>query len=309
MRWSPHPLTLRQLQYALAVAEHRSFRRAAAACRVAQPSLSAQVAQLEEALGVNLFERDRRRVLVTSAGAPLLERMRRIVAEADDLVDAAVRARDPFAGTMRIGVIPTVAPYLLPEVAPALRAAYPALSVVWVEDKTRVLRDLLATGEIDAAIVASESDLGDVELAPLGQDAFVLAAPAGHPLSKPKRLARMEELAAAKVLLLDDGHCFRDQALSLCQRVGADEASVRATSLSTLVQMVAGGDSVTLLPALAISIENRSGALSLRRFAPRAPYRTLALAFRRGSPIESALQHVAATLRDAYQRASIAPQR
>ncbi|WP_433932769.1 LysR family transcriptional regulator [Sorangium cellulosum] len=144
MRWSPHPLTLRQLQYALAVAEHRSFRRAAAACRVAQPSLSAQIAQLEEALGVNLFERDRRRVLVTSAGAPLLERMRRLAAEADDLVDAAVRARDPFAGTMRIGVIPTVAPYLLPEIAPALRAAYPKLTVVWVEDKTRVLRDLLA---------------------------------------------------------------------------------------------------------------------------------------------------------------------
>ncbi|XYH98688.1 LysR substrate-binding domain-containing protein [Sorangium sp. So ce1128] len=308
MRWSPHPLTLRQLQYALAVAEHRSFRRAAAACRVAQPSLSAQIAQLEEALGVTLFERDRRRVLVTSAGAPLLERMRRLVAEADDLVDAAVRARDPFAGTMRIGVIPTVAPYLLPEIAPALRAAYPELTIVWVEDKTRVLRDLLATAEIDAAIVASESDLGEVELAPLGQDPFVLAAPAGHPLGKPKRLARMEELASAKVLLLDDGHCFRDQALALCQRVGADEVGVRATSLSTLVQMVAAGDSVTLLPALAVPIENRSGALALRRFAPRAPSRTLALAWRRGSPMESALQHVAATLQQAYQRAATALQ-
>ncbi|WP_437942929.1 LysR substrate-binding domain-containing protein [Sorangium sp. So ce341] len=141
---------------------------------------------------------------------------------------------------------------------------------------------------------------------PLGQDPFVLAAPAGHPLSKPKRLAGMDKLAAAKILLLDDGRCFRDQALALRQRVGADEASVRATSLSTLVQRVAGGDGVTRLPALAVPIENRSGALSLRRFAPRAPYRTLALAFRRGSPIESALQRLAATLRDTYKRTTAA---
>src|SRR5258708_3571891 len=150
MRWAPHPCTLRQLQYAAAIAETRSFRRAADLCAVSQPSLSAQVAQLERALGVQLFERSRRHVLVTRAGEELLGRMRGVLRDADDVVDAAMRFTDPFAGTLRIGVIPTIAPYLVPAIAPVLRARYPRLRLVWHEDKTGVLAVKLAAGDLDA---------------------------------------------------------------------------------------------------------------------------------------------------------------
>src|SRR5499426_1768861 len=157
MRWAPHPGTLRQLQYVVAVAETRSFRQAAALCAVAQPSLSAQVAQLERTLGVVLFERTKRRVLPTSAGEELLARTADVLREADDLAEAAARLADPFAGTLRIGVIPTISPYLLPEIAPVLRAAHARLRVVWTEDKTPVLVERLHAGDLDAALVALEA--------------------------------------------------------------------------------------------------------------------------------------------------------
>jgi LysR family hydrogen peroxide-inducible transcriptional activator len=300
VRGAPHPVTLRQLQYLVAIAEHKSFRKAAEACRVAQPSLSAQVAQVEEALGVRIFERDRKKVLVTTAGEALIARARRVLLDADDLVDAATRVRDPFASTIRIGVIPTVAPYLLPDVAPALRRAFPKLSVVWVEEKTQVLVEQIHAGNLDAALLAKESELGDLVTAEIGDDPFVLAAPLGHPLARGKR-AQLEELSDATVLLLDDGHCLRDQALSLCQRVGAEEASMRATSLSTLAQIVAGGGGVTLLPSLAVPTETRGGGLAIRPFAPRAPSRTLVLAFRPHAALETALQKIAQTMKTAYR--------
>src|SRR5215831_8961268 len=154
MLLTPHPLSLRQLQYAVAVADARSFRRAAERCRVAQPSLSAQIAQLEAGLGVRLFERDRRRVVPTEAGQEILDRARQLLVDAEDLVEAAQRRRDPLTRTLRIGVIPTVAPYLLPAVARALRAAYPRLTVVWVEDKTAALVARLGEGSLDAIIAA-----------------------------------------------------------------------------------------------------------------------------------------------------------
>src|SRR5512138_90938 len=153
MRSAPYPGTLRQLQYVLAVAEARSFRRAAEACRVSQPSLSAQVAEAERALGVRLFERDRRRVLVTAAGEALVARARRVLLEADDLVEAARRGADPLAGTLRVGVIPTVGPYLLPRAAPALRKALPALQILWEEDRTPALVRRVAAGELDGALL------------------------------------------------------------------------------------------------------------------------------------------------------------
>ncbi len=289
-RWSPHPVTLRQLQYALAVAEHRSFRRAAAACAVAQPSLSLQVAQLESALGVILFERLPRGVVITEAGAALLERARRTVVEADDLVATAERARDPLAGTLRIGLIPTVAPYLLPSLAPALRGRYPRLQLLWLEDKTRVLLERVVAGELEAAIVAAESELGDLEHEPLGRDPFFLALPPGHRLARTTAPARPAELEGETVLLLDDGHCFREQALAVCARVGAEEASIRATSLSTLAQMVAGGAGITLLPSIAVDTENRARGLVTRPFGARGPARTLALVWRKTVPCAAALR-------------------
>jgi LysR family hydrogen peroxide-inducible transcriptional activator len=300
MKPTPYPFTLRQLQYALAVAETRSFRRAAERCHVSQPALSAQLAHLEAALGATLFERDRRGVLVTAAGAELLERARQVLLATDDLMEAAKSVKDPLSGSMRIGIIPTISPYLLPAIAPALRAGHPRLTVEWLEDKTPVLTQQLAQGRIDAALLALEADLGDVEHATIANDPFVLAAPAGNPLARSARPARPEELRDARVLLLDDGHCFREQALQLCQDAGAEELGFRATSLGTLAQMVASGAGVTLLPRLAVPTEAKRGALVLRPFAKPAPHRTLALVWRPTSPFASALRTLAGTMRDAY---------
>src|SRR3569832_1031177 len=220
-RWSPHPLTLRQAQYALAGARLGSFRKAAEACAIAQPSLSAQVAQLESALGVILIERRARGVVVAEAGRAVLERAVRTRLAADDLVATAERWRDPAAGTLRIGCIPTVAPYLLPEIAPLLRRRIPRLQLLWVEEKTSALQAHLPAGTLDAALVALDDALGDLEHAELGRDPFLLAVPIGHPLARPAAPARLEHLEGETVLVLDDGHCFRDQVLSVCQRAGA----------------------------------------------------------------------------------------
>jgi len=300
MTLAPHPFTLRQLQYVVAVAERRSFRQAAEACRVAQPSLSAQVAQVEDLLSVRLFERDRRKVVVTAAGAAFVARARTILLEADGLVDAARTLGDPLAGPLRLGVIPTVGPYLLPEVAPALRARFPRLRFLWTEDKTASLVERLGRAELDGALVALEAELGDLPRVVLGKDPFVFAAPPGHPLSSSKRALDPRDLDGEQVLFLDDGHCFRDQALAFCSRKGAEEAGYRATSLATLVQMAAGGAGVTLLPSLALAVENRRHALHVRPFATHPPSRTLALVWRRGSAVEPALRAVGELLQASY---------
>lgn len=300
MQLSPHPVTLRQLQYIVAVADHRSFRRAAELCRVAQPSLSAQIAQVEEALGVVLFERDRRRVLLTEAGRTLVQRARALLIGADELIEEAHRLSDPFSGTLRLGVIPTVGPYLLPEIAHVLRERYPKLTFVWVEEKTAQLLEKLERAEIDCALLALEAEIGDLPRVVLGRDTFLLAAAPSHPLCAEKRLIKPEDLEGQEVMLLDDGHCFREQALAVCAKAGAVETGYRATSLATLVQMVAGGAGVTLLPSLAVPVENRRNELHLRPFAPKAPARTLALAWRRGSALQTTLKPVGETLRAAY---------
>ncbi|HEY8080107.1 MAG TPA: LysR substrate-binding domain-containing protein [Labilithrix sp.] len=297
MKRAPHPVTLRQLQYVVAVADHASFRRAAEACAVAQPSLSSQVAQVEEALGVTIFERLPSGVVVTEAGARIVERARRVIVDADDLVATAEEARDPLAGTLRVGVIPTVAPYLLPIAAGPLRDGLPRLQFLWFEERTRELVVRIEAGELDAGVLAEESDLDDLEHETLAVDPFVLAVAKTHPLAKAKGPARLEDLEGETVLLLDDGHCFRDQALAVCNRAAAAEASVRATSLSTLAQMAAGGVGVTLLPELAVETENRARGLVTRAFGPRGPSRTLVLAWRPTSPKRAALHAAADVLR------------
>lgn len=300
MRPSPHPMTLRQLQYVAAVAEARSFRRAAQACRVSQPSLSAQVALVEQALGVVLFERDQRGVVVTPAGEAVLERVRALLLAADDLVETAHRHADPFAGVVRIGVIPTVAPYFLPHAAAVLRERYPKLAFEWSEARTATLRARLEAAELDAALVALEAEIGDPARVVLGRDPFVLAAAPGDELARAARPVRPEELAGRRVLVLDDGHCLGAQVLAFCAHTGADEASFRATSLATLTQLVAGGGAVTLLPALALEVENRAGTLRTRTIAPDPPARTLALVWRRRSPLEVTLRPVGESLKAAY---------
>src|SRR5437899_2391798 len=187
MRLGAHPLTVRQLQYVVAVAETRSFRRAAESCFVSQPSLSAQIADLEGALNVKLFERDRRGVLLTAAGAELVERARRVLVDLEDLLEAARHHVDPLAGTLRVGVIPTIGPYLLPEIDPALRKAYLRLRLLWTEEKTEVLVQRIEHGELDAAFLALEADLGDLEHEVIGLDPFVLAVPEAHELARARR--------------------------------------------------------------------------------------------------------------------------
>jgi LysR family hydrogen peroxide-inducible transcriptional activator len=309
MRLRPLPLTLRQLQYVVAVAEAKSFRRAAEQCHVSQPSLSAQVAEVEGALGVRLFERDRRRVLLTAAGAELVERAKRVLLEAEDLAEAAKRYTDPFAGTLRIGVIPTIGPYLLPEIDPALRKAFPRLTLQWTEDKTEELVRQVNRGGLDAALLAAEADLGDLEKEVLGRDPFVLATGKQHELARSARRVRVADLRGREVLLLDDGHCFRDQALELCSAAGSRELGFRATSLATLAQMVAGGAGITLLPKLAVEVENRRGLLAIREFTRPEPHRTIVLAWRRRSALDEVLHAVAETARAAFRVASPAGRR
>lgn len=304
MNLAPHPYTLRQLQYAIAVAEELSFRRAAQRCRVSQPSLSAQIAQLEAALGVPLFERGSRRVLVTLAGRDIVDRARRMIVEADDLFDAGRRASDPLTGTIRVGVIPTIAPYLLPVAAAAIRTTFPRLTVAWREDKTDLLIEALGAGGVDAALVALEADIGDVEHAIIGHDPFMLAVPRGHVLARKSAPIHASDLRGQEVLLLDEGHCFREQALEVCSSTRARESEYRATSLTTLVHMVAGGAGITLLPTLAVPTEVARAGLRVRPMASAKAYRTIALVWRRRSPLGPTLREVARALCDAFPKAS-----
>jgi LysR family hydrogen peroxide-inducible transcriptional activator len=297
---APLAFTLRQLQYLVAVADTLSFRKAAEQCHVSQPSLSAQLAELESALGVRMFERDRRRVLLTSAGQDLLERARRILSEASDLREAARRVGDPFSASMRIGIIPTISPYLLPRISPVLRREFPRMKIHWVEEKTSVLIAALNQGALDAALLALEAEIGKVEQSVIATDPFVLVTPRNHPLGMKKSDASAEELHDVGVLLLDEGHCFREQALTFCSKSKAQELEFRATSLSTLAQMVASGVGVTLLPELSIATEGKRADLKIRKFLKPSPHRTIGLIWRKGSSLADALQKVAYSIRHAY---------
>ncbi len=299
---APHPYSLRQLQYAVAVAEALNFRKAAAACHVAQPSLSAQVAQLEGVLGFPIFERTRRQVLVTPNGRAFLEQARALLVAADELLASAQRLSDPHSGTLRVGVIPTVSPYLLPAVTPALRKAFPRLSLLWQEDRTEPLLTQLREGTLDAVLLAKEAPLGDVATEEIGPDPFLLLAPKGHPLLQGPGALPTSALRDADVVLLEEGHCLRDQALSLCSKAKAHELEFRATSLSTLTQMVASGLGVTLIPTLAAKAEARRPEVKVRALASPSPHRTIALGWRRGSALAPLLKELAATLRGAYPR-------
>ncbi len=277
--------TLRQLEYVAAIDACGSFGGAAEACHVTQPGLSAQVRQLEDHLGLPLFERGRGPTFTTAAGAEIVGRAREILRAVNELEDAALALCRPLTGRLRLGVIPTVAPYLLPSALPAVRRAHPALRVELQEAQTADLVEGLERGQLDLLLLALEAPLGDLETHALFPDPFVLALPRGHRLASRKR-AHESDLDGESVLLLDDGHCLRDQALAVCARAGASElGDFRATSLTTLVHMVAGGLGVTLLPNLAL----RGGATRGMRdlvtlpFAKPAPQRTVGFAWRSSS--------------------------
>ena len=296
-----HDLSLRQLEYAVAVADTLGFHKAAERCHVSQPTLSAQIKDLESALGVELFERDRRRVLVTAAGEAVIARARRVFVEMDDLIAEAAKVARPGAALLRIGVIPTIAPYFLPDVLPAARSRLPEVKLFFREDKTEAIMADLREGRLDACLLALEADIGKWPFSRIAKDEFVVALPREHPLAKKKRVAP-SDLDGEQVLLLEDGHCFRTQALSVCDRAGATEGELRATSLATLTQMVSAGLGITLLPKIAVAVENRAGQLEIRRFTAPHPHRTLGLVWRPQSPFAETLRELAASFESAVRR-------
>ena len=296
-------VTLRQLQYLVAVADLGGFRRAADACHVAQPSLSAQIAHAERQLGVQVFERSRRHVRVTPAGEAIVAQARRVLVSASDLGTVARHGADPLCGTLRLGVIPTIAPYLLPMAAPRLLQRFPALTVRWTEAQTAMLVAALAGGTLDAAILSSTEETAHLESLALGWDPFVVAAAPGHSILRGRGALAADALDRAQVLLLDDGHCLREQALAVCRKAGAREHGFRATSLVTLVQMVSAGEWVTLLPSLSLPVENRHAQLGIRRLASPELGREIALVCRRGSPYAAPLGAIAEVLTQALAEA------
>ncbi len=277
--------SIRQLEYLVALAGTRHFGRAARACAVTQPALSLQIRELEELLGVKLFERSRRQVLVTPAGQRVIERAREALRRIDDLLDEARAAQRPFTGRLSLGVIPTVAPYLLPRALPAVRAAYPGLELLLREDQTQRILARLRDGDLELLLLALPVEGDDLETLPLFEEPFVLAVPAAHRLASGHGPVTESALSGEPVVLLEEGHCLRAQALALCDAAGARETGrVQATSLGTLVQMVANGLGITLLPATSVEVEARAGSgIALRVFAAPVPGRRIGLVWRRGT--------------------------
>lgn len=276
--------SVRQLECLVAVADHGSFRKAAAAVGISQPALSAQVQAVEDLLTVQVFERDRRAVLVTPAGEDVIGRARLALEAIDGVSDAARRRAEPLVGPLRLGVIPTVAPYWLPALLPAVRKRFPRLELILREDQTARLLAQLAAGQIDAALLALPIP-GDFTCAAIAHEDFLLAAPRGADILKKRGRLSERDLADETVLLLEDGHCLRDQALAVCNRGGAHESmEVRATSLPTLVQMVAGGMGITLLPeAAADALVQPRGPVEVVELGKPPPGRTLGLVWRTSS--------------------------
>ena len=244
-------MNLRDLKYLVALADHRHFGKAADASFVSQPTLSTQIRKLEDELGVALVERAPRKVMLTPVGREVVERARRIVAEVEQLGEVARRNRDPEAGSVRLGLFPTLGPYLLPHVVPRIRKRFPQLELLLVEEKSDVLLQRLREGTLDAALLALPLHDDQLHAEFLFEEPFLLAVPESHPLASHGPLA-LDDLSAQTLLLLEDGHCLRDQALDVCRNAGAGEnGGFRATSLETLRQMVASGGGITLLPQLA----------------------------------------------------------
>jgi LysR family hydrogen peroxide-inducible transcriptional activator len=275
-------VNLNDLRYLVAVADERHFGRAAEACFVSQPTLSTQIKKLERELGVELVERNPRQILLTEAGARIVERARTVIAETEAIRRIARRAQDPESGTIRMGLFPTLAPYLLPHVVPALHARFPNLELLLVEEKTEVVHGRLRDGSLDVGVLALPVEDDHLRHESLFEEDFVLAVPTDHPLAAHPEPVDVSVLAGADVLLLEEGHCLRDQALAVCSLAGASERTgFRATSLETLRQMVASGVGVTLLPALAAQPPVPvSPDVRLLRLAEPVPRREVAVFWR-----------------------------
>lgn len=293
-------MNLRDLEYLVAVGEHGHFGRAAQACFVSQPTLSTQIKKLERELGVDLVERSPGRALLTDAGERVVERAKVVLREANDIRGIAKQAQDPEAGSVRLGLIPTLAPYLLPHVVPALHDRFPRLELLLAEEKTDTLLERLRQGELDAGVLALPVDDHQLACAPLFREDFVLAAPVGHPIAAGEEPVESAVLGGEDdILLLEEGHCLRDQALDVCRVAGASERiGFRATSLETLRQMVSAGVGVTLLPELSVQPPvPAAGEVAFRKFVDPVPHRDIAMLWRPTSVYRDLLPKVAEVVR------------
>jgi len=276
-------ITLRQLRYLASLARHRHFGRAAKDCAVTQPALSMQVRELEREIGAELVERRTGEIALTETGLEVARRAEHILAATRDLIDFA-RHRGVLTGKLRLGIIPTLAPYVLPHVLPRLQSTYPLLRLEVRETQTKTLLEELVSGELDTVMLALPADGADVETMSLFDDRFMFALPIADAAPSQGRVA-VEDVDQRRLILLEEGHCLRDQALAFCAAASGDApASLGATSLATVMQMVANGYGVTLLPEVAASVEVRDSRVKLLRFVEPEPARTIGLAWRRTSP-------------------------
>ena len=293
-------MNLRDLRYLVAVADTRHFGKAAEQCHVSQPTLSAQIKKLEDYLGVELIERHPRGVMLTEVGKELVARARQVVRESDELVHLARDFRDPLAGKLALAMIPTIGPYLMPLVARKLRKQLPRLRLMLHEYRTAPLLERLRDGELDMGILALPVDLDGLAVTELYREDFVLALPSSHELAK-KSGVKLADISGSELLLLEDGHCLRDQALEVCSRLNVHESQdYRATSLEMLRQMVASGWGVTLLPKLATTgpFANAKG-MTIKAFASPAPHRVVGAVWRKSSARLRAIEAVCNVVREA----------
>ncbi|TXH69887.1 MAG: DNA-binding transcriptional regulator OxyR [Lysobacteraceae bacterium] len=292
-------MNLRDLKYLVALADHKHFGRAAAACYISQPTLSTQIKKLEDELGIALVERAPRRVMLTPAGRDAADRARHIVAEVEQMKEAARRSQNPEAGAVRLGIFPTLGPYLLPHIVPRLRERFPQLELLLIEEKTEVVLRQLREGRLDAAVLALPLHDDQLHIEFLFEEPFLLAVPEGHPLAHGRALT-IQDLAHESLLLLEDGHCLRDQALDVCHLAGAGEKTgFRATSLETLRQMVAANVGITLLPILSVKPPVApSRDMQLLAFRDPPPSRRIAMVWRRSSAMSGFLLKLAGLFRE-----------
>ena len=304
---NPHLPSLRQLRYLVVLSEELHFGRAAERCHVTQSTLSAGIQELETVLGVTVVERTKRRVSVTPLGLDLVERARRVLADVTEMTVLAKSSDTPLTGLLRLGAIPTIGPYVLPRVLPALRGSYPDLQLYLREEKTSDLIAALDGGGLDAALVALPAETGEAETTILADDPFWFACAPDHPLARGKKPLAMEALVDEKLLLLEEGHCLSDQVLLAC--AGPTRGRMRpgnefqATSLYTLVELVAGGLGATLLPEIALDTDQVEGAgIAVRPLkgsgGPQGPRRRIALAWRRNSARHAEFRLLAQFLRN-----------
>jgi LysR family hydrogen peroxide-inducible transcriptional activator len=287
-------MNIRDLQYLIALADHGHFGKAADACFVSQPALSMQIKKLEEELGIKLLERSHKSVLLTETGIVIVERARNILNQVDELRGIAKLAKDPYAGELKLGIFPTLAPYLLPLIIPELSTLYPKLSFYLIEEKTDALIEQLHQGKLDAVFLALPVSEKNFITEKLFEEEFLLAVPRSHALAK-KKLIHSHDLDHHNLLLLEEGHCLRTQTLAFCKKIHASETqSFRATSLETLRQMVSAGVGITLIPKLACG---KNDNIVYIPFSDPKPARSIALFWRNSTAKQALLKNMVSKIK------------